>query len=383
MRSCASSSRVNCYGNSEERVTQHNKTMADGDIVFTEKDGLAGATLNRPQALNALTQPMALALDAQLRAWQTDPSVRAVTIKGAAREDGRVPFCSGGDIRFLHQQQNDPERQFAITFYEQEYRLNTLVFRFPKPYVALIDGVVMGGGVGISFHGSHRVMSENALFAMPETGIGLFPDVGATYFLPRCPGRMGLYMGLTGARIGVADALYLGLATHHVPSARMTEFEAALGAADLSGGTQSAIDAVLGDFSTDAGEAPLAALQAEVDRCFAGDSIEAILAALAAEGTDWAKKTHATMLEKSPTSLIITYRQLTQYGDLDFEAAMKVEYRMAIRCNFSHEFYEGIRAQIIDKDRQPKWRPARLEDVGQDLIESYFQAPASGDMMFE
>ena len=364
-------------------MAQENVNAADGDIVFSNDGGFARVTLNRPKALNALTQPMAVALDTQLKAWQADDSVHAVAIKGAARKDGRVPFCSGGDIRFLHQQQNDPERQFAITFYEQEYRLNTLVFRFPKPYVALIDGVVMGGGVGISFHGSHRVMSEHALFAMPETGIGLFPDVGATYFLPRCPGRMGLYMGLSGARIGVADALYLGLATHHVPSARMAAFESALAAADLSGAAGSAIETVLTEFSADSGDAALAARQEEVDRCFAGDSVAAILANLAEEGTEWAEETRATLLKKSPTSLKITYRQLTQYSDLDFEAAMKIEYRMAIRCNFSHEFYEGIRAQIIDKDRQPKWRPATLEDVGADLVESYFQAPASGDMTFE
>ena len=363
-------------------MTRNKSSAADGDILFARHGGLASATLNRPRALNALTQPMAIALDERLKIWRDDAAVRAVAISGAAREDGRVPFCSGGDIRFLHEQKNDPAKQFAITFYEQEYRLNTLVFRYPKPYVAMIDGVVMGGGVGISFHGSHRVMSENALFAMPETGIGLFPDVGATYFLPRCPGRMGLYMGLTGARIGVADALYLGLATHHVPSVRMTAFNAALGAADFSGDALGAIDRVLAVFTADPGEAPLATRQNEVDRCFAGDSIEAILANLSAEGTDWAVETHATLLEKSPTSLKITFRQLTQYNDLDFEAAMEVEYRMAIRCNFSNEFYEGIRAQIIDKDRQPKWQPARLEDVGEDLIESYFRAPDSGDMTF-
>ncbi len=358
-------------------MNEQTSSAADGEILFARESGLARVTLNRPKALNALTQTMALALDARLKEWQADDSVKAVAITGAAREDGRVPFCSGGDIRFLHQQQNDPERQFAVTFYEQEYRLNTLVFRFPKPYVALIDGVVMGGGVGISFHGSHRVMSENALFAMPETGIGLFPDVGATYFLPRCPGLMGLYMGLTGARIGVADALYLGLATHHVPSARMAEFDAALGSAGAD------IDGAIGEFTADPGEAPLAAQQEVVDRCFAGNSVEAILDNLAAEGTEWAEQTSAALLEKSPTSLKITHRQLTQYNDLDFEAAMEVEYRMAIRCNFSHEFYEGIRAQIIDKDRQPKWQPARLEDVDANLVESYFQTPATGDMTFE
>ncbi len=358
-------------------MNEQSTSAADGDILFTREGALARVTLNRPKALNALTQPMALALDVRLKEWQSDDTVQAVAIRGSARENGLVPFCSGGDIRFLYQQQNDPERKFAVTFYEQEYRLNTLVFRFPKSYVSLIDGVVMGGGVGISFHGSHRVMSERALFAMPETGIGLFPDVGATYFLPRCPGRMGLYMGLTGARIGVADALYLGLATHHVPSAWFAELDAAMGSAGAD------IDGVLGGFTTDPGEAPLAAEQETVDRCFAGASVEAILDNLAAEGTEWAKNTSALLLEKSPTSLKITHRQLTQFNELDFEAAMAVEYRMAIRCNFSHEFYEGIRAQIIDKDRQPNWQPARLEDVGEDLVDSYFQAPVTGDMTFE
>ncbi len=352
-------------------------SAADGDIFFAREGGLVRVTLNRPKALNALTQPMTLALDSWLKEWRLDDAVQIIAIRGCAREDGMVPFCSGGDIRFLYQQLNDPERKFAVTFYEQEYRLNTLIFHLLKPYVSLIDGVVMGGGVGISFHGSHRVMSEKALFAMPETGIGLFPDVGATYFLPRCPGRMGLYIGLTGARIRVADALYLGLATHYVPSARIAEFDTALGSAGAN------IDRLVEAFAADPGEAPLAAQQEAVDRCFAGASVEAILDNLAAEGTEWANQTSALLLKKSPTSLKITHRQLTQFNDLDFEAAMKVEYRMAIRCNFSHEFHEGIRAQIIDKDRQPKWQPSCLEDVGEDLVDSYFQAPATGDITFE
>ena len=191
--------------------------MSD-EIILERKGRVGSVTLNRPKALNALTQPMVLDLDARLKEWSEDPAIAAVVVRGAAREDGRVPFCAGGDIRLLYGERDDPDRHFATVFYAQEYRLNTFIFRYPKPYVALIDGVVMGGGVGISIHGSRRVMTERALFAMPETGIGLFPDVGATYFLPRITGKAGLYLGLTGARIGAADSLYLGLATHVVAS---------------------------------------------------------------------------------------------------------------------------------------------------------------------
>ena len=207
-------------------MTKENRSAADGEIIFARQGGLAKVTLNRPKALNALTQPMALALDDQLRAWQEDAAVLAVAIRGAAREEGRVPFCSGGDIRFLHEQQNDPDKQFAITFYEQEYRLNTLVFRFPKPYVALIDGVVMGGGVGISLPARYRVATENTKFAMPETGIGLFPDVGGGWYLSRLPGRMGQYIALTGHRLEGAECLALGLATHYLHADRLEEAKA-------------------------------------------------------------------------------------------------------------------------------------------------------------
>lgn len=355
--------------------------MSD-EIVLERKGRTGSVTLNRPKALNALTQPMVLALDARVREWADDPSIVAVVIRGAAREDGRVPFCAGGDIRLLYGERDDPKRDFATLFYAQEYRLNTFIFRYPKPYVALIDGVVMGGGVGISIHGSHRVMTENALFAMPETGIGLFPDVGATYFLPRLRGRAGLYLGLTGARIGTADAHYLGLATHVVAGEALQALDETLLAADYGTDAPAAIDEILADCAAEPGPAPLAAHQAAIDRCFDAGSVEEIVAKLEAEGGDWAAETLETLAQKSPTSLKVTYRQLTEHGERDFEEAMALEYRLAMHCNLGRDFFEGIRAQIVDKDRNPAWRPARLADVTADAVDAYFEMPPRGNMEF-
>ena len=289
------------------------------DEIVLERSGRVGSvTLNRPRALNALTQPMVVALDARLREWAGDPAVAAVVVRGAAREDGRVPFCAGGDIRLLYDRRADPERRFAVVFYAQEYRLNALIFRYPKPYVALIDGVVMGGGVGVSIHGSHRVMTERALFAMPETGIGLFPDVGATWFLPRLRGKAGLYLGLTGARIGAADAHYLGLATHVVPSDALRVLDESLCAAPgrasalaPAGDARAAVDRLVAACAVAPGEAPLAARQAEIDRCFAADSVEGIVANLEAEESDWARATRDTLLQKSPTRIAVASSKAT------------------------------------------------------------------------
>ena len=353
--------------------------MSD-EIILEGKGRVGSVTLNRPKALNALTQPMVLELDARLREWAADDSLAAVIVRGAARNDGRVPFCAGGDIRLIYGEQNDPERSFATVFYAQEYRLNTFIFRYPKPYVALIDGVVMGGGVGVSIHGSHRVMTERALFAMPETGIGLFPDVGATYFLPRLKGKAGLYLGLAGARIGAADALDLGLATHVVASDALQALDETLQAADLGGDAHAAIDRLLADCATDPGPAPLAAHRAEIDRCFTAGSVEEIVANLEDEGSDWAAETLAVLGQKSPTSLKVTLKQLTEYGGHGFEEAMALEYRLAMRCNLGVDFFEGIRAQLIDKDRQPAWRPARLEEVTAQAVDAYFEVPPKGDM---
>lgn len=349
----------------------------DGDIVFEVAGALGRVTLNRPGALNALTLDMTRRLDARLIEWGADGRIGAVAIEGAG---GRA-FCAGGDVRALYQAMGRPGDPLPAEFYREEYVLNHRVFTFPKPYIALIDGVVMGGGVGVSVHGSHRVATENLLFAMPETGIGLFPDVGGTYFLSRMQGGLGMYLGLVGARLGAADALYCGVATHYVPSERLADLAAALARAPFDGDTLDAANAAIARFAADPGAPPLADRRAQIDRCFAGGSVEEIMAALSAEGSEWADKTLAALETKSPTSLKVTHRQLREGAVLDFAAAMRLEYRLCQRFCAGHDFAEGVRAAVIDKDAAPKWRPDRLDAVTPAAVDAYFAPLAGGDLV--
>ena len=347
------------------------------DIVFEVAGALGRVILNRPKALNALTLDMVRRLDARLIEWAADDGIAAVVIEGA----GERAFCAGGDIRALYQAMRDGS-DLTAEFYRAEYTNNHRVFTFPKPYIALIDGVVMGGGVGVSVHGSHRVVTENVLFAMPETGIGLFPDVGGTFFLSRMPGELGMYLGLTGARLGAADALYCGIGTHFAPRARLAEITRALAAIDPEEGARRATDEVLAGFAAaDAGAPPLADHRAAIDRCFAGDSVEEVVGALAAEGGEWAAKTLAVLESKSPTSLKVTFRQLREGRDLDFAEAMRTEYRLSQRFCAGHDFPEGVRAAVIDKDNAPRWRPDRLADVSETDVDAYFAPLPGGDLV--
>lgn len=356
---------------------------AEPEVLFEERGALGKITLNRPKALNALTLDMAIAMSGRLRAWAQDSRIGAVIVRGAAREDGTAPFCSGGDIRALYEGRTDPEHRAGRAFYWHEYRLDRRIFHFPKPYIALIDGVVMGGGVGISVHGSHRVFTERALFAMPETGIGLFPDVGGTYFLPRLAGKTGLYLALTGARLKAADALRLGIATHHVPSGKLDALEEALARAAGTADARTAIARALEALSADPGSAPLEARRADIERCFQGPSVEAILAALAGEGSEWAKAEFLNLKTKSPTSLKITFRQMREGARRAFDDCLRLEFRLALRILEGHDFYEGIRAAIVDKDNAPKWRPAALEEVTDAAVAAYFAPLGQGELEFE
>lgn len=346
--------------------------MTAEDIFFERRGGLGLVRLNRPQALNALTVEMTRRLDGTLKDWAADPNVTMVAIRGVG---GRA-FCAGGDVRALHAA--GPGSPDTERFYREEYALNRRIFRFPKPYVALIDGIVMGGGVGVSAHGSHRVASERTLFAMPETGIGLFPDVGATWLLSRCPGESGIYLGLTGARIHAADLIELGLAEAMVPHGRLDGLEAAL--AEVGGATE--LDAAIAGLAADPGAPALRAHRAAIDGCFAEPTVEAILAALDAEGTAWARSTAVTLREKSPTSLKVTLRQLRRGRELpDFEAAMRLEFRLVRRFMAGGDFFEGVRAAVIEKDRQPRWRPDRLDAVDEATVDAYF-APLERELEF-
>ena len=346
------------------------------EILFRREGSLATLIINRPQALNALTLDNYRRFDPALRAWAADPSIHAVVVRGA----GERAFCAGGDVRAVYEAgrgiSGDPD--LPAVFFREEYELIRRIHRFPKPYVAIIDGITMGGGAGISVNGAYRIATERTLFAMPETAIGLFPDVGATRFLNRCPGHVGRYLGLTGARLSAADTLYCGFATHVVPHEGVAELvEALCRVAWETGSERGQIDAVVARFTIDPGPAPLRALRPAIDRCFAGGSVEAILDRLAEEAaggaqSEWAAETRAGLLTKSPTSIKITLRQLTVGRDYDLSAALVLEYRLTQHLMAAHDFYEGVRAMLIDKDQKPCWQPATLGEVSDSVVDAYF-----------
>ena len=346
---------------------------ADPDVLF-ERHGAAGViTLNRPQALNAVTHGMVHALAAQLEAWARDAAITRVVIRGAG---GRA-FSAGGDIRALYELGRAGRQAEALPFWRDEYTLNAFIKRYPKPYVALIDGIVMGGGVGVSIHGSHRVAGEKFQFAMPEVGIGFFPDVGATWLLPRMPGETGTYSALTGERLKAGDAVATGIATHHVASERFPDLLDA-----LCGNVP--VDAVLAAFAQSPGESQLVHRSATIDRLFVGNRVEDILARLEREaegGTDasWARATAAAIRAKSPTSLKIALTQMRRGKTWSFTDCMKAEFRIVSRLVYGHDFYEGIRAVIIDKDNAPRWHPATLDAVSEAEVERHF-APLAEEL---
>jgi enoyl-CoA hydratase/carnithine racemase len=349
--------------------------MSAADEILLERRGALGiVTLNRPKALNTLSLSMYRVMDPKLLEWGSDPGVRAIVVRGA----GDRAFCAGGDVRAIYDARAHPQGpgDYKADFFREEYRLIQRVHRFPKPYIALMDGIAMGGGMGVSVNGSHRVVTERSLCAMPEVHIGLFPDVGATRYLNLCPGKIGLYLALTGARIQAADMLYCGFGTHYVRHDRMAELTSALAAIEWRAGEERAqVDAVLARFHEDPGAPPLASLRAQIDRCFAGDSVEAILAALSKEGTDWARDTRAVIERASPTSLKITFRQM-KLGEpgMDIETALALEYRMTQHVMAAHDFYEGIRAVLVDKDQRPRWEPASLAEIGEPEVARYFES---------
>jgi enoyl-CoA hydratase len=332
------------------------------DILFDRRGAAGIITLNRPKALNAVTHDMVRALAKKLREWASDPAVTRVIIKAA----GERAFCAGGDIRDLYELGRAGRQAEALTFWRDEYPLNALIKHFPKPYVALIDGIVMGGGVGISVHGSHRVAGDRFQFAMPEVAIGFFPDVGATYFLPRLPGELGTFCALTGERLGAADGVGAGVATHRVSSARFSDLIEA-----LCGTTP--VDAMLAAFGEPAGEAPVVARAPLIDRLFAGDRVEDIVAALdgATAGTDWAGAAAAKIRANSPSSLKIAFRQMRIGKSLTFDECMRLEFRIVSRIINGHDFYEGVRAVVIDKDNAPQWQPPTLAQVSEAEVERH------------
>jgi enoyl-CoA hydratase len=330
-------------------------------ILFEKRGALGLITLNRPKALNALTHGMCLGLAKILSEWAVDDAVKVVAIRGA----GGKAFCAGGDIRAMYESSLAGTRA-AAKFLADEYRVNAMIGAFPKPYIALTQGIVMGGGAGVSLHGSHRLADETLLFAMPESGIGFVTDVGATHFLSRCPGEAGTWLGLTGARIGLAEAMALGFFTHAVKAAD----HAAL-LARLADGA--APDDAIAPFAFRPGAPGLA-----LDTIFAASSVEAILERLDREGGAFAQDTAAMMRSRSPTSLKLIFRALREAKGKNLNECLKMEYRIAARAVMAHDFREGVRAILIDKDGKPRWQPPSLAGVDDAAIAGYF-APLGAD----
>jgi enoyl-CoA hydratase len=346
---------------------------SEPDILFARRGAAGVVTLNRPQALNALTAAMVRDLAAQLDDWARDPAVTRVVLTAVP---GRA-FCAGGDLRQVYALGRAGRQEEALVFFGEEYALNAFIKRYPKPYVAVIDGIVMGGGAGISIHGSHRVAGDAFAFAMPEVGIGFFPDVGATWFLSHMPGETGTYCALTGARLAPADAIATGIATHRVSSARLPDLlETLCGTIP--------VDAVLAAFAEPAGEGPTGARRALIDRLFAAGTVEAILAGLdaaaAGEEAEWAASTADAIRGKAPLSLKIALAQMRGGRNGSFEECMQAEFRIVSRVVYGHDFYEGVRAAIIDKDNRPRWRPASLADVGEAEVARHF-APLQRELV--
>jgi enoyl-CoA hydratase len=343
-------------------------------ILFARRGTAGLVTLNRPHALNAVSLGMVRALARQLAEWESDGAVTRVIVTA----NGTRAFSAGGDLRALYDLGRAGRYEEALVYFREEYALNARIKRYRKPYVALIDGIVMGGGVGISVHGSHRVAGDKFTFAMPEVGIGFFPDIGATWFLPRLPGQLGTYCALTGERLAADDGVAAGIATHRVASARFPDL-----IEGLCGGV--AVDAILGAFAQPPAPGPVAARRPAIDRLFHPHRVEDILAALDAEGATnggeaaFASAAAALMRTKSPTSLKLTREQMRRGAALDFTDCMRTEFRIVSRIVHGHDLYEGIRAVIIDKDQAPRWRPPTLAEVSTADVERHF-APLTDEL---
>lgn len=350
------------------------ENATDGRVHVEERRGWGVLTLDRPKTLNALSNGMVRTVSEALASWRGDPSIQAVLIKAVP---GKA-FCAGGDIRVVAEATQQGGIAAAARFFADEYRMNWRIGTLGKPYVALMDGITMGGGLGISVHGTHRIATERTVAAMPETAIGFFPDIGASHFLPRLPSRTGLYLGLTGARIDGATATRLGIATHFMASTALEALETSLIDGEPLG---SALDRL-------SDEPPPGGLDTPaIAHHFASDDLNAILASLAAEtrnGDDtFAHATLATLRARSPFSVRVVMAQLARGRQLDLAGALAMEYRMAHHFLDASDFAEGVRAVVIDKDKRPRWRHASIETVPEAEVEACFAAAAGGELALD
>eukprot|EP00029_Vermamoeba_vermiformis_P014293 TRINITY_DN9413_c0_g1_i1.p1 TRINITY_DN9413_c0_g1~~TRINITY_DN9413_c0_g1_i1.p1 ORF type:complete len:409 (-),score=108.12 TRINITY_DN9413_c0_g1_i1:13-1239(-) len=362
----------------------HHKSESEEPILFERKGNVVSVTLNRPKALNALNLDMVRKLTPKYQEYERDPTIKAVVLKGM----GNKAFCAGGDIRAIYDSKKTGG-PLGSDFFREEYILNHLIGTLHTNHIALLDGITMGGGVGLSVHGKFRIATENTLFAMPETAIGFFCDVGGSHFLPRLPGELGMYLGLTGARLKGIDVLKTHVATHWLPSARLPEFENAL--VELTKKTDHTasdieIDKLIREFAKPHQEeiinhkSDIDAHREEIDRLFNKKSVEDIIFALEAENTPWAKETLTNMKKMSPTSLKVVFKSLRDGAKLPLDECLKMEYRISQKFMEGHDFFEGVRALLVDKDKNAKWQPASVTEVSDEVVERYFSKLGSNEL---
>jgi enoyl-CoA hydratase len=346
--------------------------------LIVRREGAAGIIrLNRPKAINAVTLEMFRDVDKALDLFQADPAVGLILLEGA----GERGLCAGGDIRALYES-SKARGDLGKILWREEYILNARIAKFPKPYVAFMDGIVMGGGVGLAAHGSHRVVTDRTKLAMPEVGLGFFPDVGGTWLLSRSQGEIGTYFGLTGQTMNGPDAVYAGFADAVVPSGKLAALRQAL-AKSSAGATASDVKAVIDGFATGETAGPVAALQSRIDEWFAHDRMEDVFAALRRDGAELAQSTLKTLNEKSPRGMVVTLKLLRlARASSSLQECLVREYRAALEVFASDDFREGVRAAVIDKDRKPKWSPPRIEDVTPEMIAPYFAELGADELVF-
>ena len=329
-------------------------------VIFSQQGAIGFIRLNRPKNLNALSHKMILEMTIMLRKWEKDKTISAVIIEGA----GEKAFCAGGDIVELYNNsKQDPKR--GQQFLRDEYQLNATIGHYKKPYIAIMDGITMGGGVGVSSHGTVRIVSERTIFAMPEVIIGFLPDVGSTYLLSRALGKIGLYLGMIGARIGAADVIYAGFADNYIHSDRLEDFCKAL----VSGMEK---NKAIEKFSSKPEAGKLEQLQNNIDDAFGKNSVlecKARLSEMSDRGNDWATTTLTALSQACPVSVMATFEIINNAKDLSLNQCLQAEYRFAHKALLGNEFYEGIRAAVIDKDKSPKWQPASLEQVAPEMVQ--------------
>ena len=342
--------------------------MITAEVIVSRHGPVGQISLNRPRALHALTQAMCETISAALLEWRLDDRIEAVILDHA---EGRG-FCAGGDVAHVRRSALEDGGSAGRDFFRSEYRMNHLLFSYPKPVVAFMDGVTMGGGVGLALPCDYRVATENTLFAMPEGAIGLFPDVGAGWYLPRLPGRIGQFLALTGARLDGAECLWAGLATHYLPSERLADAKTRVFE------DQAAIAAILVELSVAPPPARLAGNDERIARLFASERLEDIISALAADPSAWAAKELKAVASKCPATSKVALRQFAT-SRADFSEEMALEYRLACRMILRGDFVEGVRAVLIDKDNAPRWDPATAEGVTEQMLDAIFAPLPDGE----